>query len=129
MSTRKDVFLTKTVALSTSEVQIFSEVFDLFEAKTKNDVHNIHAQFEVSLPPCTVGEEGQLVVILQSSDDPEFGDAMPSMSLVCMIETGTHEAKKGQVKASEKPKRYWRLCVQQVDVSFSEPTAEFAIVF
>jgi len=129
MSTRKDALLIKTFALPAESGLAYSEVFDLFEAETKNDIHNIHAQFEVSLPALTLPSGASLVVYVVMSDSSALLSDN-QLILQTTLTEGTYAAQKFQFKASEKPKRYWRAAVQLGgDCDLSAHTAEFAIVF
>jgi len=130
MSTRKDVFLIKTFALPAAAGTMQSEAFDLFEAKTKNDVHNMHMQLEVSVPDITLPAGTTLTVSVESSDDDTF--ATDKQSLVLGTFTpGDLEGQKVYAKPSEKPLRYWRAVITTTGATgdLSEHNAEFAIVF
>ena len=131
MSTRKDVFLIKTFALPSAAGTVQSEAFDLFEAKTKADIHNMHAQLEVSLPgSLTLPASTSLTVSVESSDASDFTTDKQSFVLGTLA-PGMHKDQKWQVKPSEKPKRYFRAAITTTGSTgnLSAQSAEFAIVF
>jgi hypothetical protein len=130
MSTRKDILLIKTFALPAAAGSVQSEAFDLFEAKTKNDIHDIHAQLEVSLPDMTLPASTTLTVAVESSDAADFA-TNKSSSVLGTLSAGTISNQKFQVKPSEKPKRYWRAVITTTGTTgnLSALKAEFAIVF
>jgi hypothetical protein len=130
MSTRKDILLMKEFALPAAAGTVQSEAFDMFEAKTKNDVHNIHAQFEVSLPDITLPASTTLTVSVESSDDPTFATEKQSFVLGTLT-AGAHAEPKWQTKPSEKPKRYWRAVITTTGSTgnLSTTKAILALVF
>jgi hypothetical protein len=120
----------KTFALPAAAGTVQSEVFDMFEAKTKNDVLNIHAQFEVSLPNITPPASTTLTVTVESSYAVDFATDRQSHVLGTLT-AGAHADVKFQTKPSEKPKRYWRAVITTSGATgnLSASIAEFAIVF
>ena len=130
MSTRKDIYLQKKFALPAAAGTVQSQPFDLFEAKTVNDVHNIHAQLEVSLPNITLPAGTNLTVSVESSDVSTFATGRQSFVLGTLT-AGTHREPKFEVKPSEKPKRYWRAVITTTGATgnLSALIAEFSIVF
>ena len=131
MSTRKDILLIKTFALPAAAGTVQSQAFDLFEAETKNDIHNMHAQLEVSLPgSLTLPASTSLTVSVESSDAADFTTDKQSFVLGTLT-PGTHKDQKWQAKPSEKPKRYWRAVITTTGSTgdLSAVSAEFAIVF
>jgi hypothetical protein len=130
MSSRKDVFLIKTFALPAAAGTVQSEAFDLFEAKTKADIHNMHMQLEVSLPDITLAAGTSLTVSVESSDDATFATDRQSFVLGTLT-PGEVKDVKLYAKPSEKPKRYWRAVITTSGATgnLSASTAEFAIVF
>ena len=119
----------KEFALPAAAGSVQSEAFDMFEAKTPNDVHNIHAQFEVSLPGITLPASTSLTVSVESSDVANFATDKQSFVLGALV-PGTYTGQKFQTKLSEKPKRYWRAVITTTGtVNLATSKAEFAIVF
>jgi hypothetical protein len=130
MSTRKDVFLIKKFALPAAAGSVQSASFDLFEARTVNDIHNIHAELEVSLPNLTLPAGTTLTVSVESSDSATFATDKQTFALGT-LSAGEHANVKFQAKPSEKPKRYWRAVVTTTGATgnLSALTAELALVF
>jgi len=130
MSTRKDIFLIKTFALPAAAGTVQSEAFDLFEAKTKNDVHNVHMQLEVSLPDITLPAGTTLIVSVESSDDDTFATDKQTAVLGTLM-PGERFGVKLYAKPSEKPSRYWRAAITTTGATgnLSAHNAEFALVF
>jgi len=130
MSTRKDILLIKDFALPAAAGTVQSTAFDLFEAKTKADIHSMHAQLEVSLPGVTLPASTTLTVSVESSDDSTFATDKQSFVLGTLT-TGAHSNLKWQTKPSEKPKRYWRAVITTTGTTgnLSAIKAEFAIEF
>jgi len=130
MSTRKDIFLIKTFALPSTAGVVQSKSFDLFESKTKNDVHSMHMQFEVSLPDITLPAGTTLTVSVESSDDKTFATDKQTTVLSTLM-PGERFGVKLYVTPSEKPKRYWRAVITTTGSTgdLSAHNAEFAIVF
>ena len=120
----------KVFALPAAAGTVHSEAFDLFDAKTVNDVHNIHAQLEVSLLNITLEDDSSLTVSVESSDAADFAKDKQSFVLGTFA-AGTHKDQKWQIKPSEKPKRYWRAVITTTGSTgdLSDTQAEFAIVF
>ena len=120
----------KHFALPAAAGTVLSEAFDMFEAVTKNDVHNIHAQLEVSLLNITLEDDSTLTVSVESSDAVDFESDKQSFVLGTLA-PGTHKDQKWQIKPSEKPKRYWRAVITTTGDTgdLSDTKAEFAIVF
>ena len=130
MSTRKDILLMKEFALPSAAGTVQSEAFDMFEAKTPNDVHDIHAQFEVCLPGITLPASTSLTVSVESSDKADFTTDKQSFVLGTLTE-GEYGEQKWQTKPSEKPKRYWRAVITTSGTTgnLSSIKAEFSLVF
>ena len=130
MSTRKDVFLIKTFALPAAAGTVQSKAFDLFEAKTKNDVHNMHMQLEVSLPDITLPAATSMTVSVESSDDSTFVTDKQTTVLGTLMPRERFGVKL-YTKPSEKPNRYWRAVITTTGTTgnLSTHNAEFAIVF
>jgi len=130
MSTRKDEFLIKKFALPAAAGTVQSQAFDLFEAKTKADIHNMHMQLEVSVPNITLPASTTLTVSVESSDSATFATNKETFALGTLT-AGTHEDVKMYTNPAEKPKRYWRAVITTTGATgnLSAHNAEFAIVF
>jgi hypothetical protein len=130
MSTRKDIFLIKEFVLPSAAGTVQSEAFDLFEAKTKADIHNMHMQLEVSLPDITLPASTTLSVSVESSNDSTFATDKQS-AVLGTLTAGDIEGQKFYTKPSEKPLRYWRAVITTTGSTgnLSAHNAAFAIVF
>jgi len=119
----------KEFSLPAAAGTVTSEAFDLFEEKTPNDIHNIHAQFEVSLLNVTL-PAGSITISVESSDVANFATDKQTFMLGTLT-TGTHSNQKWTVKNSEKPKRYWRAVITTTGATgnLSTTKAVLSIVF
>ena len=130
MSTRKDDFIRKSFALPAAAGTVQSGAFDIFEAKTRNDVHNMHMQFEVNVPNITLPASTTLTVSVESSNSATFASDKETFALGTLT-AGTIAETKMYAKPAEKPKRYWRAVITTTGATgdLSASKAEFAIVF
>jgi len=120
----------KEFALPAAAGTVQSEAFDMFEAKTPNDVHNIHAEFEVSLANITLAAGTSLTVSVESSDVADFATGRQSFVLGTLA-PGTHRDQKWTAKPAEKPRRYWRAVITTTGATgnLSTTRAVLSIVF
>ena len=120
----------KEFTLPAAAGSVQSEAFDMFDPKTKADIHNIHAEFEVSLPNVTLTAGTTLTVSVESSDVATFATDRQS-TVLGTLAPGTHRDQKWNVKPSERPKRYWRAVITTTGTTgnLSTTRAVFSIVF